>query len=136
MFFDLIGILALLFVHLGFSALLGLFARQAKTASDWAMVLLAGLVYLGSSQGFPFGGLPRLGLLLASATLVAYVAKVPVPSAGSGRLAWSYAGFAMLLISIWSAAQGWFSPALALGAAAAWAGILAWRRGLGLSANR
>ena len=129
MFSDWIAILALLVVHLGFAALLGLFARQANSAADRALALVGALAYLGSSLGLPLLWLPRLGIWLASAALFAAFANLPLPRAWQSRLVWFYACLSMLLIVAWSLAQGWPSPAISLGITAGWAGVLAWRRG-------
>src|SRR5690606_35279128 len=116
-------------VHLGFAALLGAFARKAADLPSRSASFLAALAYFGSSLTLPLTLLPKAGLSLASAGLFAYFGRQQVPGAWQARLAWLYAGFSMLLIVVWSAAQGWFSPLASLGAAAGWAGVLAWRRG-------
>ncbi|MBX3048855.1 MAG: hypothetical protein KIT46_00970 [Anaerolineales bacterium] len=126
---DWIGIAALVAVHLGFAALLGAFAGRAKDLSSSSASFLAALAYFGSSLSLPLALLPKAGLALASAGLFAYFGRRGIPGAWQARLAWLYAGFSMLLILLWSAAQGWFSPLASLGAAAGWAGVLAWRRG-------
>lgn len=125
-----IGIFALLAVHLGFAALLGAFARQARTYADKALTALGVLLYLGSSLWLPLSWLTKAVTWLASVVLFTYFVKRPLLASWPTRWVWSYAGIAMLLILIWSAAQSQLSPAIALSAAAAWAGILAWRRGL------
>lgn len=133
MLVELIGVAALLAVHLGFVALFGVFARQAQTSTEKVLVTLGTLVYFGSSLWLPLSLVPRIVAWFVSAVLFAYFARRTFQASWTTRLAWLYARFAMLLILIWSAAQGWLSPTLALGAAAAWAFVLARRRGLSLS---
>ncbi|MEX2143890.1 MAG: hypothetical protein WD740_04790 [Anaerolineales bacterium] len=132
MFIDWLETLALLIVHLGFAALLGLFARQLKTRADRALAILGGLVYFGSSLGLPLLWSPKLGIWLASAALFAAFAKLTISAGWQARLIWLYAGVSMLLILAWSVTQGWPTPTISLGFAAAWAGLLAWRRGMQL----
>ncbi|MCW5875659.1 MAG: hypothetical protein KIS85_02135 [Anaerolineales bacterium] len=127
---DWIGVATLVVVHLGFAALLGAFARRAADLPGRSAAFLAALAYFGSSLSLPLALWPKAGLSLASAGLFAYFGRQHAPANWQARLAWLYAGFAMLLILGWSAAQGWFSPLASLGAAAGWAGVLAWRRGL------
>lgn len=128
-----IGDAALLTVHLGFAALLGVFARQAQSSTEKVLVTLGALVYFGSSLWLPLSLVPGIVAWFTSAVLFAYFARRTFQASWTTRLTWLYARFAMLLILVWSAAQGWLSPTLALGAAAAWAGVLAWRRGFSLS---
>ena len=130
MFSDSIANLALLVIHLGFAALLGAFTRHANSPTNRIAFFAAALAYFGSSLNLPLDPLPKLAVWLASIAIFAFFARALPGAAWQARLAWLYAGFAMLLIMVWSAAQGWVSPVISLGAAAAWAGVMAWRRGL------
>lgn len=129
---QLIADLALLAIHLGFAALLGSFARQTR-AWPYRLALIASAVtYFFSSLLLPLPLIPRLAVWFASFGLFAFFARQSKVTPWQARLAWLYAGLAMLLIMVWSALQGWVSPALSLGVAAAWAALLAWRRGFSL----
>jgi hypothetical protein len=130
-----VGILALLLVHFGFAALLGGLIRQVKTPGGRVVATLGTLGYLGSGLTAPLDELPKLGFLLASLAVFVYQANGSISTVLPTRQLWLYAGMAMLLILMWTSTQGWDSPSVMLGAAAAWAGILAWRRGLGLSGS-
>lgn len=126
---DWIAYLALVMIHLGFAALLGAFARQAKPFAERAAVFVAALAFFGSGLSLPLPLAARLAVTLASAGVFAYFGRVAEGAPWHARLAWIYASFAMLLILGWSATQGWFSPLVSLAVAAGWAAILAWRRG-------
>lgn len=125
----------MLTVHLGLAALLGAFTRQAETPVERALLALGALLYFGSSLWLPLSSLPKVAGWLAAAALFTYFAKRPLPEALPARLAWLYASIAMLLILMWSATQSLLFPAITLGGTAAWASVLAWRRGLGFSRN-
>lgn len=127
---DWLAFVTLLVVHLGFAALLGAFARQARTLPNRVAIVLAVLAYFLSSFSLPLGWLPKLAVWVVSAGLFAFFAMWNSANIWLARLAWFYAGFAMVLILAWSALQGWVSPALSLGAAAGCAAVMAWRRGL------
>lgn len=132
---DGLAFVTLLVVHLGFAALLGAFARQAKSVPNRAAVLLAAFAYFLSSLALPLDWLPKLVVCILSVGLFAFFVKWNSASIWLARLAWFYAGFAMLLILAWSALQGWISPVLSLGAAAGCAAIMAWRRGVNSAAS-
>jgi hypothetical protein len=131
---DWLAFVTLLVVHLGFAALLGAFARQAKSVPNRFAVVLAVFAYFLSSLVLPLAWLPKLAVWLLSAGLFVFFAKWNATGIWLARLAWFYAGFAMLLILAWSALQGWISPVLSLGAAAACAAVMAWRRGVNSAA--
>jgi hypothetical protein len=121
---------ALVMIHLGFAALLGAFARQAKPLGERVAVFLTALAFFGSGLSLPVPLVAKVTVTLISAVVSTYFGRQVKTSQWQARLAWIYAGFAMLLILGWSAAQGWFSPLVSLAAAAAVAAVLAWKRGL------
>ncbi len=122
--------LALVVIQVGFAALLGAFARQAHTLATRAAVFFSAVVFFLSSLSLPLTPLPKAAVLLVSVGLFAFFGRQATSPKWQARLAWLYAGFAMLLILVWSAAQGWLSPLLGLATAAGWAALLAARRGL------
>lgn len=131
---DWLAFITLLVVQLGFAALLGAFARQAKSAPNRVGVMLAACAYFLSSLVLPVSWLPKVILWLVSAGLFTFFVSWNSTVSWLARLAWFYTGFAMLLILTWSAQPGWVSPVHGLGAAAGCAAILAWRRGVNSAA--
>jgi hypothetical protein len=127
---DWIAIFALIGLQLGFAALLGLVARLAQTKVDWALTMLGGLVYIASSLCLPLPWPLNAAVWLASAASFVLSTHLKFSPPWQARLMWLVAGSTMLLIFVWGVVQGWPSPAVTLGVAAAWAGVLAWRRGL------
>lgn len=130
MFVDSISLIALIAVQLGFAGLLGAKARQAKTIARVVLICLGALIFAVSILRLPLPTSPRIILWIASAVLFVYFFKPDILSGMQVKLAWFYAGGAMLLILAWSATQSWLAPVFSLGLAAGLAGMLAWRRGL------
>lgn len=133
MFSDTISLLALLIIHFGFAGLLGRAASRVQTLVEGAFLAFFSILYLAAAFALPMPVWANGLVLLASfivATLSASRSSRPLHQPG---LSWSYASFAMFLILLWSAAQGWQYPLLALGASAGLAALLALRRGLAIA---
>jgi hypothetical protein len=129
MTFDWISLPALLAVQIGFAALLGAVLRNAHTVAQRVAALVAGLLFVVAGLVLPLGLAYKAGLWMFSAIAFAAFALRPFAFKWPRRFGWLYAGFAMLLILAWSAAQGSPLPLLLLGVAAGLAAALAWRRG-------
>ena len=129
MFSQSIADLALILLQLGFAAVLGSFAHKANTWLHRVLCAVALLAFLAASLVMPLGWPINVISGVASVLALTIAFLQPARAGWHPRAAWWYAGFAMLTIVSWSALQGWFSPVILLGVAAAWAGVLSWRRG-------
>jgi len=130
MFSESISLLALLSVHFGFAALLGALVKRVQTLAEGGILAFLSLIYLMATFTLP---LPMWGntLVLLVSLLLAGLSASRIPrSLFRPRVGWFYVGFAMLLILLWSAVQGWQYPVITLGAVAGLAATLAWKRGL------
>ena len=133
MFSESISLLALLVVHFGFAALLGALVKRVHSLVEGSVLTFLALLYVAATFTLPMPAWANILVLLAGFFLAALSAsRIPRPLF-QPQVGWFYAGFAMLLILLWSAAQAWQYPLLTLGAAAGLAATLAWRRGLRVS---
>lgn len=128
MFSESISLLALLSVHLGFAALLGALVKRVQTLIEGVILSFLSLIYLVATFTLPLPVWANALVILASLFLAALAASRIPRSLFQPRVAWFYAGFAMLLILLWTTAQGWQYPLITLGALAGLAATLAWRR--------
>lgn len=136
MFSQSIADLALILVQLGFAVFLGLLARHAKAWPQRLAFTLAVLAYITSSLAMPLYWPVNAVTGVGSVLVFVLAMRLPSSTIWQFRVAWWYAGFAMLAILVWSATQGWLSPVFLLGLAAAFAAALSWRRGLAISASQ
>jgi hypothetical protein len=139
MFSQSIADLALILLQLGFAAVLASFAHKANSWLHRVLFALALLIYIAASFVMPLAW--PVNVISGVASVLAFTfaflqpakagwhPKANLPKANLPKAAWWYAGFAMLTIVSWSAAQGWFSPVIFLGVTAALAAGLSWRRG-------
>lgn len=135
MFSESIALLALLVVHFGFAALLGALVSRVRTLAEGGFLAFLALLYLVATFTLPLPVWGNVLVLLGGFFLAALSAsRFPRPLF-QPRVGWFYTGFAMLLIFLWSAAQGWQYPLLTLGAAAGLAATMSWRRGLRISGS-
>ncbi len=133
MFIESISLLALLTVHFGFAALLGALVSRVQTWIEGTVLAFLTLIYLAATFTLPLPAWANFVVMLSSFFVAALAAsRIPRP-VFQPRIGLFYAGFAMLLILLWSAVQGWQYPLITLGAAAGLAATLAWRRGIGIS---
>jgi hypothetical protein len=130
MFSDSISLLTLLVIHFGFAGLLGAMAGRIRTVLESGVLAFLALVYLVATFTLPLPTWANVLVLMASLFLAALSASRFPRQLFQPRVGWLYAGFAMLLVLLWSTVQGWQYPVLTLGAAAGLAATLAWRRGL------
>lgn len=130
---DSISLLALLVVHFGFAALLGALVNRVRSLAETCLLVFLALLYLAATFTLPLPLWANALVLLAVVFLAALSASRVQRPLFQPRIGLFYAGFAMLLILLWSAVQGWQYPLLTLGAAAGIAATLAWRRGLQIS---
>ncbi|HLD94839.1 MAG TPA: hypothetical protein VI703_11615 [Anaerolineales bacterium] len=133
MFSDTISLLALLIVHFGFAGLLGRAASRVQTLVEGAFLVFFSILYLTATFALPMPVWVNGLVLLASFIVATLSASRASRNQLRPGLSWSYASFAMLLILLWSAVQGWQAPLLALGASAGLAALLALRRGLAIA---
>ena len=130
MFSDWISFSALLAIQFGFAALLGAMVSQTRQSTERALLAASGLLYVGASLALPLSAMFRLAVWLASALLFIGFLNTRLSLRANPRLGWLYLVFAMALIFSWSATQAPQLPLLALGATAAVAAALAWRRSI------
>jgi hypothetical protein len=133
MFSESISLLALLSVHFGFAALLGALVKRVQNLVEAGILSFLALIYIVATFTLPLQAWANSVVLLASLFVAALsAARIPRPLF-QPRIGLFYASFAMLLILLWSAVQGWQYPLITLGAAAGLAATLALRRGLNTS---
>ena len=133
MFSESISLLALLSVHFGFAALLGTLVKRVQTLVEAGILSFLALIYIAATFTLPLQAWANSVVLLAGLFVaVLSAARIPRPLF-QPRIGLFYAGFAMLLILLWSAVQGWQYLLITLGAAAGLAATLALRRGLNTS---
>lgn len=130
---ETLSLVALLAVHFGFAALLGALMSRAVNLFHGSVLGVASFLYMTATFTLPFELWTRVIVLLISALLFGLSAAQTPRFLFHPRIGWLYAGLAMTLIFAWTATQGWQTPLLSLGAAAALAATLAWRRGMGNS---
>ncbi len=126
---------ALLAIQFGFAALLGALVGQSRAILDRVPLAASALLYIGASVALPMDFVLKLFVWLVSALLFIGFLNIPVTFRSRPRFAWLYAVFAMVLVITWSAGQLVQPPLVALGAAAALAAGLAWRRSNTAAAN-
>jgi hypothetical protein len=119
---------ALLAIQFGFAALLGALVSQSRTVVDRVLLAASALLFVGASVALPMTLMFKLFAWIVSALLFIGFLDIPLTIRSKPRFAWLYVVFAMALIITWSAAQAIQPQLLALGAAAALAAGLAWRR--------
>lgn len=126
-------------VHLGFAALLGAVSGAARESrwqfTTYCALVFGGLLFLGANLALPLPMWASSLLWLASAAAFGLGYQSVEVLNWRPEFGWYYAGAAMLLILVWGLAQGWRSPTLALGVAAALAAGLSLRRGLLIKLN-
>lgn len=127
---DLIALTALLVMYFGFAALLGALMTRALTLAHGAILGIASFLYLLATVTLPMALTTKIIVLAVSLVLFALAAARTPRFLFQPEIGWLYAAFAMGLVLLWTVTQGWQVPLLSLGAAAALAAILAWRRGL------
>lgn len=130
MFSDSISLLTLLVVHFGFAGLLGALLIRVRTLAEGSILAFLAVLYLAATFTLPMPAWANILVLLVSLFLAALSASRIPRKLFQPRIGWLYAGFAMLLILLWSTVQGWQYPLLSMGAAAGLAATLAWRRGM------
>jgi hypothetical protein len=136
---ETLSLIALLAVHFGFAALLGALMSRAVSYRDrlglfqGSVLGVASFLYMTATFTLPLELWTKVIVLLISALLFGLSAAQTPRFLFHPRIGLLYAGLAMTLILAWTATQGWQIPLLSLGAAAALAATLAWRRGLGNS---
>jgi hypothetical protein len=133
LFTNWISFSALLVVQFGFAALLGAMVSQTRRPFERALLAASGLLYVGASLALPLSLAFRLVVWVASALLFAGFLNTSLTLRANPRLGWLYLTFAMALILAWSATQSPQIPLLALGATAALAAAVAWRRSLSIA---
>ena len=130
MFTDGISFAALLAVQFGFAALLGAMVGQTRHSLDRVLLAASGLLYIGASLALPLSLMFLIAVWAVSALLFVGFLNTRIVVRSDSRLAWLYLAFAMALILAWGAAQAPHMPLVAIGATAALAAALAWRRSL------
>lgn len=130
MFVDWLSFSTLVAVQFGFAGFLGALAGYARLTGERVLVVASILFYIGASLALPLASSFKLVIWLVSALLFFGFRNTPLTFRMRPRLAWIYVAFAMALIIVWSMARTAQSPFVALGAAAAIAAGLAWRRSL------
>lgn len=130
MFTDLFAFSGLLAVQFGFAAFLGGLASCARQAFDRTLVLASLVLYAGASYALPMPAAYKAVIWLVSLLLFWGFRGAHIIFRTQPRLAWLYLAFAMALIIAWAAGQAAQLPVAVLGAGAALAAGLAWRRSL------
>lgn len=129
-----LSIAALLSVHLGFAAVLGVLTRLnlSRSAGRRGVVSLvaAGLLFAAANMALPFAGSLKLAIGILSVICGGLVYWQFERLRAHLDWAWLYAGAAMGLILAWSIAQTQPLPAFFMSLAAGLAAILALRRGV------
>jgi hypothetical protein len=120
---------ALLAIQFGFAALLGALVGQTRAIMDRVLLAASALLFVGASVALPMALMFKLFVWAVSILLFIGFLDIPLAFRSKPRFAWLYIVFAMALVITWSAAQAIQPQLLALGAAAALAAGLAWRRG-------
>ncbi len=119
---------ALLTIQFGFAALMGALVGQSRAIVDRVLLAASALLYVGASLALPMDLVLKLFVWPVSALLFIGFLNIPLTFRSRPRFAWLYVVFAMALIITWSAGQIVQLPLVVMGAAAALAAGLAWRR--------
>lgn len=127
---DLFAFSGLLAVQFGFAAFLGGLAGMARQALDRALVVASLALYAGASYALPLATGYKLVIWLVSLLLFWGFRNTDLVFRAQPRLAWLYVALAMAAIMGWALGQAAQLPVAALGAGAALAAGLAWRRSL------
>lgn len=117
-------------MHFGFAALLGALMTRALTLAHGSILGVASFLYMLASLTLPLAVWTKIIVLAVSLFLFTLSAARTPKFLFQPEIGWLYAAFAMGLVLLWTATQGWQIPLLSLGAAAGLAATLAWRRGL------
>lgn len=127
---DLFAFSGLLAVQFGFAAFLGGLAGMARQALDRALVIASLVLYAGASYALPLPSGYKIVIWLVSLLLFWGFRNTDLAFRAQPRLAWLYVALAMAIIIAWALAQAAQLPVAVLGAGAALAAGLAWRRSL------
>jgi hypothetical protein len=125
---------ALIAIHLGFAALLGVVSGAARGSrwqfATYCALAFGGLLFLGANLAFPLPMWANSLLWIASAAAFGLGYQFSEEAKPRAAFGWYYAGAAMLLVLVWGLVQDWRSPTLILGLSAALAAGISLRRGL------